>query len=234
MSIDVQLPAPVEGHARWCAGGCVRWLGSGAPTCLPMPCQCAATKAAAPAWRKDLGDVKCWWRKRTGGIDSRCPCWGADRDGKPGDCCSHHSANPRYLLTPEDGMLADPDAVMATLAEVPDRPADWHAPHERADWLDEPPAWEEERPLHKPYVRRWSAAETLCTCPPECIPKNAIHCPDCHVNWGNEMVHGMHRPGWHLPCRAPSALVDVDNLDVPLVYADHEGVWRMRWIGMAA
>lgn len=218
MSIDVQLPAPVEGHARWCSGGCVRWA-SGAPTCLPYPCQCATTKENAPDWRKQLGQVQCWWKKRTGGVDSRCPCWGGLRDGKPGDCCSHHSANPRYLLD-ADGMLAEPDAAMAALDEAPDR-------DDRPDGIDaiawDEPAWEDERPQRKPYVRRWPPEDLMCRC--TVLPKG-VHCPSCCRTFGTEMAFTMHRAGD--ACRAPADVVDVDT-GAALLERDAAGVWRMHW-----
>src|SRR5690242_21207062 len=153
-------------HARWCSGGCPRWVGSGLPTCLPNPCLCAQTKATAPEWRRTQGDVKCWWySSRKGRTVSYCPCWNGPRDGRPGDCCAHHSLNVRYQ---DVSTLLDPAAGTGPqdAPEPPTEPAGWHAPHERADWLDDEEPWGRDPARErKPYVRRWKPEELLCACP---------------------------------------------------------------------
>lgn len=217
---------PAELHAPWCSGGCPRWLASGYPTCLPTPCQCAATKEDAPPWRKDLGDVKCWWRKRVGGIASRCPCWGSPRDGRPGDCCSHHSANPLYLLD-ADGMLAEPDTVLEAAAEVPDEPEGDRPPDADAVVWDDVP-WEAERPERKPVVRRWRPDELICVHTEAEMPAKGIHCQNCCLNWANEMAMGMHAASYSSPCRRPEDIRDVDT-GVPLLQLNAHGAWAIDW-----
>jgi hypothetical protein len=225
------VTAPTELHAPWCTGGCPRWLGADAPTCLPYPCQCAKTKNDAPQWRKDYGNVQCWWRKKTGGVASRCPCWGSERDGKPGDCCAHHSANPRYVIEGKFTVI-EPDAQLELAAEVPDEADGRPFDADEVAWEDRM-AWEPERPERKPYVPRWPKAELVCAHADEHIPKSAVHCSDCCEHFGTQMVADMHRPSWSRPCRSPFSLVDVDTGD-PLVYQDADGVWRMRWLGTQA
>jgi hypothetical protein len=215
---------PAELHAPDCAGNCPRWLAVDAPTCLPYPCRCADTKENAPQWRKDYGDVKCWWRRRTGGVASRCPCWGGDCDGKPGDCCSHHSANPRYLLEGEFTVI-DPDEQLSAAAEVAElfdgRPPD----ADEVVWEDRM-AWEDERPQRKPYVRRWQPHELACE--HDVSQVKGVHCPDCHENYATEMSFGMHRASWMAPCRAPQDIRDVDT-GAELLQLNQHGAWAIDW-----
>jgi len=189
-----------------------------------------------------LGDVKCYWySKKKGRIVSYCECWDGTRDGKPGDCCSHHSANILYQVTP--GALADPEV---SQFEIPDEPASWHAPHERAqrladdiDWGDDEEPWGTDPSRERrPYERRWTLAEVTCECPtPWDVPpgkkpsKSAgFHCVSCHLNWANVQLAAMHRRNWTDPCRSPFTLLDVDT-GASLVYQDADGVWRMSWNG---
>jgi hypothetical protein len=215
-------PAPVEQHAPDCDGHCPRWLAADAPTCADYPCRCAETKANAPQWRKDLGNVQCWWRKRTGGIASRCPCWGRAKDGMPGDCCSHHSANPLYVW--EGEFTVNPDLQLEAAAEVPEEPDTPRPPDaDRVDWGDVP--WEDERPQRKPYVRRWKPEELACPCQPGSLPKG-VHCLTCCLTFANEMAWGMHRRDGE--CRFPFGVLDVDT-GAALLWQDGLGVWRMHW-----
>jgi hypothetical protein len=220
---------PAELHAPDCAGDCPRWLAADAPTCMPYPCQCPATKAGAPQWRKDYGNVQCWWRKKTGGIASRCPCWGSDRDGRPGDCCAHHSANPRYVIEGEF-TITEPERQLELAADMPDEADGRPFDADEVLWEDAM-AWEAERPERKPYVRRWAPQELLCQHAADELPAKSIHCPDCCVDWGTQMVADMHRSHWTRPCRSPFALLDVDT-GQPLAYQDATGVWRMLWPGL--
>ena len=43
------VEAEREQHARWCSGGCARWLAADAPGCLPYPCRCRQHKVDAQA-----------------------------------------------------------------------------------------------------------------------------------------------------------------------------------------
>lgn len=227
-------------HARWCSGGCPRWLATGVPTCLPAPCRCQETRADAPDWVRDRGNVTCWWRKKTTGqIRSRCPCWGDSRDGKPGDCCAHHSANPRYLDVPA-AALADPDAPPVVPdpvdpADLP--PAGWHAPHERADWDDDGEPWGPDPARErKPFVRRWQPAELTCPCPTPWDakkgPSAGVHCPTCHCDFANTGTAAMHRRRWTDPCIPPEGIVDVDT-GAGLLRLSMDGVWSIDWAANA-
>jgi hypothetical protein len=231
---------PAELHAPWCSGGCPRWLGSGRPTCLPTPCVCAVTRRSA----EERGlPGRCWWINRvTLKATSRCPCWGSPRDGRPGDCCGHHSANPYYLriLT----ALDDPDdaeIVKGAVGEAdPGATADDQAPPEFE------PAWEDvydfpERIL-KPYVRRWAAEEITCPCrtpwdrPPgdtrKVDPRTlGHHCPadGCHTNWASFSASTTHRPDWTEPCRPPETIVDCDTGEALLRARDVAGFTVWGW-----
>lgn len=229
MTVDLNKPA---GHARWCSGGCPRWIATGAPTCLPTPCQCEATKAAAPEWARD----RCWWKdKKTLKIKSRCPCWGARRDGRPADCCALHLANPQYLDVRAATFLAmsaltDPNAtkdaqMTAPGADEPDERPDTGGLWD--DWDDMPPNPYEV--VRMPYAARWTREELHCDCStPFDSSKTSTgwHCPGegCHQNFRSWQVGSMHRRFWTDPCRPPDSLVDVDTGD-PLMRQDAQGVW---------
>lgn len=213
-----------EVHAADCEGNCGRWIIADAFGCQPYPCRCAHTKMNGPEW----GRERCWWVvKATGVTTSRCPCWGLKRDERPGSCCAHHSANPRY---------AEPviEPVPFIEFETPAGPAPWHAPHEYADWTPsedtgERPArvdaglldWSHlDVPTHDPeiefpvYTRRWTHAELHCDCPEPATWKKtsaAVHCTSCHVNWANPATMGQHRKTWWEPCRTPEDIRDVDT-----------------------
>ncbi len=230
--------AVAEMHASWCSGGCPRWLSSGAPTCLPIPCQCARTRADAPGW----SDGKCWWIKKGGTqVRSRCPCWGGKRDDRPGDCCAHHSANPLYQ-TPNTG-TADPedDATLTALAvveddsapfEVPTDPAGWHAPHEYRDWQgdeDDEQAWgPDPAKVRKPFERRWPAEDLTCPCVLTYANDKRtanVHCVQCCQDFANPKTFSVHRRDWTRPCRPPQSIVDCDT-GRPLLYQDGGRIWR--------
>jgi len=223
-------------HARWCSGGCSRWLATGAPSCLPYPCRCADTKAAAPDWirDRDRDNVTCWWKTKAGSLRSRCPCWGSVRDDKPGDCCAWHLASPRYLDDRAGAFLAllDPDRQAEELAAPPEpqvepQPVTEPAVGEEGYIEDGEPWGRDPARERKPYIRRWPAETLLCPCLPDRIPKG-IHCPQCCVTFGNQMAADMHRPLWTRPCRAPEDLRDVDT-GAPLLRPDSAGAWRMVW-----
>lgn len=213
-------------HAIWCAGGCPRWLATGAPTCMPYPCRCAETKANAPEWKRTDPGLTCWWRNRVGKLTSRCPCWGETRRNQPADCCVWHLANPQYLDEPTEAYLAlmDPEQAAAQMMEPEDtqtaRPADADA----VVWDDERP-YEAERPK-APVVRRWTPRELVCEHDVSAI--KGIHCQECHVVWANDMVFGMHRATWWSPCRAPGDLVDIDT-GVLLILQRADGAWAIDW-----
>ncbi len=226
MTVDLRKP---PGHARWCSGGCPRWLGIDAPTCLPMPCQCEATKTANPEWGRR---ERCWWRsKRDHRIHCRCPCWGSPRDGRPGDCCAHHSANPRYI-----GAIPE---TLDEAAEVQPHDVERDDPHETnpeaedldglfSDWDDNPYAV-----VRQPYVARWTRAELHCPCiTPFDQSKTSTgwHCPGegCHQNFKSWQVGSMHRRLWTEPCRPPAGLVDVDT-GQHLMRQDAQGVWGVAY-----
>jgi hypothetical protein len=223
----VTAPAVELTHAADCTGNCgTPWAGTGTPSCQPYPCRCAETRADAPAW----SDGKCWWIKRnTGQPRSKCPCWNGSRDGKPGDCCAHHSAN--VLYADPAAVLVEPDAPPPDMFDIPDGPADWHAPHDREPlWLDddEEPWGPDPAKERKPFVRRWQPAELTCDCgtpwdvPPGGKPPKSIgfHCAGegCHTNWTGYPASTIHRRQWTGPCRPPESIVDCDTGD-PLVHA---------------
>lgn len=211
-------------HARWCSGGCPRWLATGAPTCMPDPCRCAETLAGRPDW---VADPRCWWRNKAGKLTSYCPCWGDARDGKPDDCCSWHLASPRYLTDTEEAYLAlmDPDRAAEQMAEAPERP---EKPQETSPdrWDDERP-WEAERPRREPYTPRWTRAEMHCAHSADVLSKG-VHCTSCCVTYATEIAAAMHRRLWTEPCRRPADIVDVDT-GVALLIPDVNGVWRVDW-----
>lgn len=217
-------------HARWCSGGCPRWLATGAPTCVPYPCRCAETKAKAPEWAQLAGNVTCWWRKKTTGeLTSRCPCWGDEREGRPDTCCVWHMANPRYLDDRHAAFLALADAATDDNddarfdASTPER----RPPPDPLVWdADDGEAWADTRPVREPYRRRWAPAELLCACGAN--PPRGVHCPSCCVTYASEMAAGMHRTAWTLPCRAPQDIRDVDT-GVPLLQPNGDGAWAIDW-----
>lgn len=232
----------LDRHADGCDGTCPHWLATGAPTCLPYPCVCPQTRAdAAERYPWTLPDPKCWWKTEAGAIRSRCACWGDTRDGKPGDCCSHHSANPRYVWEGEAFDVVDGDVVYvdqgpADPAELP--PAGWHAPHDREPlWLDDgEPYGPDPRRERKPYVRRWAPDEISCPC---ATPWDAaktktagMHCVGCHRDFANVMTHEMHRRSWGQECRDPGTVTDVDT-GAELLLCDGDGVWRIDWAANA-
>lgn len=224
---DDQRADTLNLHARWCSGGCPRWLATGAPTCMPDPCRCAETLSKRPEW---VAEPRCWWRNKAGKLTSYCPCWGDRRDGKPDGCCSHHLASPRYLTDTEAAYLAlmDPDRAAEQMAEVPDTPANWHAPHDREPlWLEEERPWEAERPRHEPYTPRWTHAEMHCRHSADMLPKG-VHCPSCCVTYGSEIAAHMHRTSWLQPCRDPATVLDVDT-GAALLIRGADGVWRVDW-----
>lgn len=228
----------IEHHAPWCAGGCPRWLATGAPGCLPIPCQCRRTRDEAPEWARRQGQDRCWWQKKGledtpgGGYRSRCPCWGGVRDGRPGGCCAHHSANPHYAAVLITGS-ADPDAPDATAAVEPaDEPLDIDMPPGEPgepDWAEFD--WPDE--IREPYVRRWGSAELTCEC---VLPyaKDArcatVHCVTCCTDWANPGTFAIHRPLWTQPCRDPWKIRDVAT-GRSLLYQDGEGIWRDSYPG---
>ncbi len=235
------VPQPPARHSSSCAGGCGMWIAANSPSCLPYPCMCAQTKANAPEWGRD----RCWWVvKATGRTTSRCPCWGRERDGRPGGCCAHHSANPRYAAP-----IIEPVPLIEF--EMPAAPAGWHAPHERADWepdedVTDRPArvdaglldWSHLNvPTHDPeieypvYVRRWTHAELHCDCPePATWPKTSVtvHCTNCHTHWANPGTFAQHRRLWWEPCRAPADIRDVDT-GRPLLRQGADGIWSAAY-----
>jgi len=235
---SVGLPAegPAEQHADWCSGECPRWLGINAPSCLGYPCRCAATQADAPGW----SDGKCWWTKHDK-IRSRCPCWGGKRDGRPGDCCAHHSANPAAAPDPEalpagqresggEGETLDDSAPF----EVPTEPAGWHAPHDREPlWLDSDgddgePWGPYPARARKPFERRWPAEELTCVCVLACAKDKraaTVHCVQCCNDFANPQTFSVHRRQWTQPCRDPWQVRDCDT-GRPLLYQDSAGIWR--------
>lgn len=204
-----------EVHARWCSGGCRRWVGTGDPTCLPSPCRCNAYRATRPEWARD----RCWWVKRgTERVVSLCPCWGRARDESlPGNCCAHHSANPRYAPPPPPPTLDDLD--VAPLV-------DWERPQRvdaaEYDWDGFDPEVE-----HEPYERLWQVEQITCTCvTPFDGDKRSVgwHCSNCCSNFKSYGVGAVHRRRWTEPCRPPESIVDVDT-GQPLMYQDGNGVW---------
>lgn len=227
MVVDLNKP---PGHARWCSGGCPRWLATGHPTCKPQPCQCEATKNANPEWGRR---ERCWWRsKRDNRIHCRCPCWGGPREGRPGDCCAHHSANPAYLTaTATIEAAADADAEVAMHDAEPGDPGEReHDPEDLdelfSDWDDNPYAV-----VRVPYVARWTREELHCDCPvPGGKASSVVHCTadGCHQNFANPSLFEQHRRDWRYPCRPPHTLRDVDTGE-PLTYQDADGIWRARY-----
>lgn len=254
--LAVPPPPPAELHADGCDGTCGVWLAAGTPTCRPYPCRCAETRATAPGWLIQRGDVTCWWMK-AGRIRSRCPCWGTPRDGRPGDCCAHHSANPRYVVTVPD--IPDPEPFRA-----PTGPAGWHAPHERADRADdtgddtgddgmtassdhpdepdgwgEPGDWDEVSPfadwewpdeVRAPFVRRWQPADVTCPCVLSYAHEKRsvqVHCVSCHRDWANVQTMAMHRRRWTDPCLDPEGIVDCWT-GLPLL-ASRGGIWHLSF-----
>jgi hypothetical protein len=216
-------------HASWCSGGCLRWLATGAPTCIPYPCRCDETKARAPEWARDRGDLTCWWRKKaTGQLTSRCPCWGDAREGKPETCCSWHMANPRFL--------DDRHAAFLALAEVANDPAgesvfDASTPERRPEpdpltWADDGEPWEDRRIRREPFKRRWTPAELQCAC--GATPERGVHCVSCCQTFASEMAAGMHRTTWSTPCRVPTDIRDVDT-GRPLLQPNADGAWAIDW-----
>lgn len=218
-------------HADDCTGTCGLWLAAGTPSCLPYPCMCAQTRADAKE-NYPWSDGKCWWvKKNTGQARSRCPCWNGTRDGRPGDCCSQHSANVLYATAVP--VLADPDVSPADVFEVPDEPAGWHAPHDREPlWFDDEEAWGPDPSRErKPFVRRWEPAELTCDCELSYAKdKRSVvtHCTDCHGDFANVATASVHRRKWTVPCRNPWSIVDCDTGE-PLMYQDGSGVWRDRY-----
>lgn len=216
-------------HADWCSGGCPRWLATGAPTCVPYPCRCDETKASAPQFVKDWGEVTCWWRRKTdGALTSRCPCWGDDREGKPESCCSWHVANPRFLDDRHSAFLAlldaaeDPgDAAMDGPGKTPPNEPDPLA------WDHDGEPWSDRRRPVEPYVRRWPLAELYCPCK---LPKDVkgIHCTKCHQRFANEMAFGMHQKTPWDACREPTDVRDVDT-GAALLAPNFDGAWAVDW-----
>lgn len=206
----VASAAPPPEHARWCSGGCDRWLGSGAPTCLPAPCVCRKTRADRPQWAKD----QCWWpHKLTGRPTAKCPCWGSKRDGKPGHCCAHHSANPFYAPPVPLRGLDDLD-VAPLVVWVPE-----HVPKD----LDE--LWFDGEIEFPEYERRYQPEELTCPCVLPWDGKGAKwHCCDCHQSFASYGVGEVHRRRWTEPCRDPADIVDIDT-GRPLMYQGADGVW---------
>lgn len=223
-------------HAAWCAGGCPRWLATGAPTCLPYPCRCPDTRANAPEWARK--DPKCWWTAKTGGLRSRCPCWGDIRDDKPDDCCSRHAANPAYLTDPETAFLTtltDPDsehaaAVLATVADPEDPEPAKAALREAAETLnlrDDERAWGDDPARErKPYVRRWPPEDLACEHDVSAI--KGIHCQSCHHVYATDIAASMHRRLWTELCRQPQDIRDVDT-GAELLVRNAEGAWAIDW-----
>lgn len=216
MTVTATKP-PVEQHAPDCDGRCTLWFGIGTRTCVPYPCQCAKTKANRPEWARE----RCWWiQKTTGRTVSRCPCWGQSRDGgRPGSCCAHHSANPRYAPPPPPVTLDDLD--LAPLVEW-ERPP----PVDAAlyDWSDP----EEE---FRPYERLWTREESTCPCVTPFDQDKRVtgwHCTDCHTDFKSYSVGEQHRKRWTEPCRPPEEIRDVDTGD-PLMYQDGSGVWGLLY-----
>ena len=219
-------------HARWCSGGCSRWIATGAPSCLPYPCRCPETKANAPQFVKDYGAVTCWWRSKiTGALTSRCPCWGDEREGKPADCCSWHIASPRYLDDRHAAFLAlaeagrdpgNPDAELDTGAVKAGPPAE----PDPLRWDDDGEPWEDRRRRLTPYVRRWKPAELTCGHPSG--TERGVHCPSCCRVFASELAASMHRRAWTDPCRDPDDVRDVDT-GVHLLTLNHEGAWAVNW-----
>lgn len=229
-------------HARWCSGGCPRWLATGAPTCVPYPCRCDETKANAPQFAKDRGDVTCWYRRKgTGALTSRCPCWGAPReDGPPLDCCAWHVASPRYLDDRTAAFLAlvdaadtaPDDAVMAGPDETPEPPPAPQEPDPLVWDRDDGEPWADRRTRREPYTRRWPKDTLSCTCrtPWDGTGRTGVHCPSdgCHRHFANVMTADMHRKGWTEPCRDPATVCDVDT-GVHLLILGPDDVWRIDW-----
>jgi hypothetical protein len=213
--MSVTLAAEVR-HADDCEGRCSLW-GIGTPTCMPYPCQCAKTKAAAPDW----GKLHCWWVKRgTDIITSRCPCWGDRRDGKPGACCAHHSANPRYA-PPRPPRPLD-DLNVADLVE-------WERP--AAKRVDIEDLWWDPEVEYAPYIPRWTREELTCPCATpfdQQKPARGWHCASCHHDFASFGVGEVHRRRWTEPCRPPETVVDVDT-GFPLLRQGADGVWTAAY-----
>lgn len=218
--------APV--HAEACNGLCGLWIAAGTPGCQPYPCRCQQTRDGAPLWVIKQGQARCYWQKRGqedtpgGGYRSRCPCWGGNREGKPGDCCAHHSANPFYAAVVVTGS-ADPDV---PAVEVPE-PLDVDMPPTLDDEPDESAFdWPDE--IREPFIRRWPVEELHCDCAtPFDNDKRSVafHCTSCHENWANVQTSAVHRRRWTEPCRDPRRVRDCVT-GRPLLYADADGIWR--------
>jgi hypothetical protein len=233
-----------DGHIEECDGKCPRWIAADAPTCAGYPCMCDATKAAAPEYILRRGNPQCWWTDRnTGKIKSRCPCWAGSRDGKPGSCCSFHSANPLYSIPVVQGVAQAEDE---TGVDVQMFESSQHSGETDDDPLDEPPitgrliraddtvpadwreAWPDEE--RKPYVRMFEPADLTCTCvlPYQDDKKTSVlHCTDCHHDFGNSMAYEIHRKRWTEPCLDPADVADCWTGEPVMVCQG--GIWRLSF-----
>lgn len=213
-------------HADGCPGDCPQWIVAGAPSCLPYPCQCAATRIDTKE-RYPWSDGACWWwAKLSGKIKSRCPCWGGKRDGKPGDCCTHHSANPLYAVTTAAGI---DQAGADQTADEPSSPPECDKPPTDADDILD--AWIHDGPARKEFVRRWPPEALTCPCTLVFAKTSAaVHCVACCQHFANPATFSIHRRDWTQPCRPPWSIVDVDT-GRSLLAQDGAGVWRDSYPG---
>lgn len=235
-------PIALEGdwHAETCDGACSRWIFANAPGCLPYPCVCERYKT-----ERGWGSDRCWYPRKVngiavGGITSRCPCWGGKRESKPGNCCSHHSANPLYIWDSAAGCRSIPGKVTLQDDEDPAGADSGATPEEVAhrpdldelDWryIDDP--WIDPDRQLPPFIRTWQPEELVCGCPtPWDVPPGkkvdirtvGWHCCDCHTNWTSYAAGAVHRRRWTEPCRHPSTILDVDT-GKPLLEL-HGEVW---------
>lgn len=217
--MTVSTAAPV--HAADCDGRCNRWIATDAPGCMPYPCACRKTRADRPSWAKD----QCWWtHKLTGQPTARCPCWGQRRDGRPGHCCAHHSANPFYAPPPAPRALDDdPDVAPLVVWE----PEPEHVPKD----LDE--LWFNGEIEFPEYERRYRPEDLTCPCVTPWDGKKGAkgwHCAGegCHQHFSSYSVGEVHRRRWTEPCRDPADICDVDT-GFPLLRQGGDGVWSAAY-----
>jgi hypothetical protein len=211
---------------------CRQWIvataSAGRPvlTCEQYPCFCLATRKSAPDW---VEEATCWWlSKKTGKLESRCPCWGRQRDDTlPGDCCSNHEANPAHAVEHlEAGIRRPVAAAEAGSTDVSEAPE--HAMSARA-------ATGATTGQQAAYTRLWTPSEVTCDCKtPWDADKRAgggHHCVACHVNFVNDGVSAAHQRDVRDPCRDPKSIVDIDTGRRLLYARDVRGamVWAFAW-----
>ena len=218
----VQCGAPTQ---------CRQWIvasaSAGRPvlSCELYPCFCLAIRADAPDW---VEEPSCWWRsKKTGRLESRCPCWGRTRDDTlPDDCCSRHEANPWYITEHLEAGIRGPAVATEAGSTTGKAPANTAARTATATTTGQRPAYT--------HVRRWTHEELHCDCKTPWDGQKVaagIHCSQCHTHWVNMATAMIHQRLVTDPCRDPRSIVDVDT-GRPLLYArDVRGarVWAFAW-----